>query len=196
MVTYVQEGSARVRAAQPATGAQQTLAQFNVTNPTENDVDFILHSFDSALPYLASIGSQAQWGTKPFSEKPDVVSHFTKYVRDSYELQANPAKGGPGWHDMLLYEVKTPEGQWTRVAALGISVGFPDYVPEALAGRQTRDATDFVYLKYLVTDRRAASLAKGSATQLMTVAEQQARDMGKSVCYGDCWRGNGDGLLK
>lgn len=196
MTIYAQKsGKFRIRTAQPATCASPSLSDLGVSNPDESDVDFILHAFDSALPYLASIGSEAQWGTVPFSVKPERVSHFTQYVQECYALQSYPDKGGPGWQDMYLYEVLT-DATWTRVAVAGLSVHFPDYVPLDLADDSTRKATDYVYLKYLVTDRRSGGLAKGSATQLMTFVETVSRDMGKKVCYGDCWRGNGDGLLK
>lgn len=195
MIVSSLDARTRVRAAQPATGTRQTLAELNVTNPTECDVDFILHAFDSALAYLASIGSEAQWGTIPFSAKPDQVSHFTNYVEECY-LQASANSGsGSIWQSMLLYEVKQ-DTSWTRVAALGISTAFPSYVPDSLADNSMRQAADYVYLKYLVTDRRCATLSKRSAAHLMAFAEQTAREMHMHICYGDCWRGNGDGLLK
>lgn len=196
MITYTQGGQARIRTAQPATGATHTLAELNVVDPDESDVHFVLYAFDSALPYLASIGSEAQWGTIPFSEKPERVQGFEKFVQGSYVLDASPVQDGAAWQQMVLYEIKTPDGRWSRVAAQGLATGFPDYVPEHLADKTVREATDYLYLSYLIADRRKGGLAKGSAAQLVAFADGQAKKLKKKVIYGDCWRGNNDGLLK
>ncbi|SPO23528.1 uncharacterized protein UTRI_02207 [Ustilago trichophora] len=205
MITYTQDNRARIRTAQPSasassSGSIQTLSELNVANPEENDVDFVIHAFDSALSYLASIGSEAQWGTVPFSEKPKVRQSFDEYVRKSYDLnttsQGVPASHGQSWQHLTLYEVQTEEGKWRRVAAQGVSTSFPDYVPEKLAAKEVKESSDYLYLNYLIADRRTGDLAKGAASQLVAFALQEGKARGKSFFYGDCWRGNNDGLIK
>lgn len=199
MITYTQDKLARYRTAQPASGTNQTLAELDVGNPDEDDIDFVLHAFDSALPYLASIGSEAQWGTALFSKKPERRKQFTDSVQESYGLantQHAEQSDVKRWQHMLVYEIKTPDDKWTRVAALGVSNRFPDYVPKDLASSDLRQATDYHYLNYLIADRRAGELAKGAAAQLVRYAEEQCKQHGKTTFYGDCWRGNNDGLMK
>ena len=196
MIVYTQDGRSRIRLAQPATGAKKTLTELDVTDPEESDVDFVVHAFDSALPYLASIGSEAQWGTKPFSEKPQVVQSFAKYVQESYDLYHGSIHDATPWQHMSLYEVKTPNNKWIRVSAQGLSTSFPVYVPESLADNKTRTASDYLYLNYLIADRRKGDLAKGSAAHLVKFADQRAKELNKKIVYGDCWRGNKNGLLR
>lgn len=47
------------------------------------DGEFIIAAFDSALPYLASIGSQEQWGLTPFSERDGWVAETMQQVQDA-----------------------------------------------------------------------------------------------------------------
>ncbi|KAJ1028386.1 hypothetical protein NDA16_001553 [Ustilago loliicola] len=199
MITYTADKQARFRTAQPDSGSAQTLSELNVANPDESDVDFILYAFDSALPYLASIGSEAQWGTVPFSKKPERRRSFSEYAQESYKLNAESKptlhSSTDNYQHLIVYEVQTEAG-WLRVAALGISTGFPGYVPQELAAEKVRKATDYLYLNYLIVDRRTGDLAKGSGNHLVTFATEQARSLDKRIFYGDCWRGNNDGLIK
>lgn len=199
MITYTQDKRARFRTAQPDSGSAQTLSELSVVNPDESDVDFVLHAFDSALPYLASIGSEAQWGTVPFSEKPERRKSFSEYTRESYRLNAEPnaeSQSSTGsYQHLVVYEVVT-KGGWLRVAAIGISTSFPNYVPPELAGEDVRKATDYLYLNYLIVDRRTGDLAKGAGYHLVAFATEQGKALGESIFYGDCWRGNNDGLMK
>ncbi|SPC67365.1 uncharacterized protein UHOD_02945 [Ustilago sp. UG-2017b] len=199
MFAYTSDRKARFRTAQPASDPARTLTELGVINPDESDVDFVLHAFDSALPYLASIGSEAQWGTVPFSEKPKVRESFAEYLQDSYSLNANSEPSASSnlesWQHLLIYEVQTDQG-WARVAAQGTSTSFPDYIPHDLISDELRKATDYLYLNYLIVDRRTGDLAKGAGNQLVTFAVEQGKALKKSKFYGDCWRGNRDGLMK
>lgn len=47
------------------------------------DVEFIIAAFDSALPYLASIGSHEQWGLTPFSERDGWVAETMQQIQDA-----------------------------------------------------------------------------------------------------------------
>lgn len=58
------------------------------------DGEFIIAAFDSALPYLASIGSQEQWGVTPFSQRNGWADETLQQVKDAdaYRLMG---KGEP-----------------------------------------------------------------------------------------------------
>lgn len=200
MIASTVDRFARFRTAQPATGSHQTLAELGVANPEECDLDFVLHAFDSALPYLASIGSGAQWGSVNFSEKEGLRKSFADYIAKSFQLNGAPhgisGNKDAAWNNMVLYEVAIEDGGWRRVAAMGISTSFPDYIPGGLASGEVKQGTDYMYLNYLISDRRAGELAKGAGSKLVEFGEAQSRNRGKTIFYGDCWRGNGDGLMK
>lgn len=57
--------------------------QVREADSVEGDGKFIIAAFDSALPYLASIGSQEQWGLTPFSERDGWVAETLQQVRDA-----------------------------------------------------------------------------------------------------------------
>lgn len=170
----------------------------------ETDLEFVLHAFDSALPYLASIGSEEQWGSIPFSSQPQRVKSFGEYISRSScihetESVAQAISVPPGdWKQMSLFEIRasgTPE--WRRAAAMGISLDVPEYVTSGLLSADARDKADFVYLNYLIADRRAGSHARNTAHRLVHEhAVREAKRIGKSIIYVDCWNGNGDGLVK
>lgn len=147
----------------------------------DNDDDgwFVIHAFDSALPYLASIGSEAQWGTQPFSEKPALVATILGFIRDP----------SPPWKRMVIAE--THDG--TRVAAMGLSDEMPGYVKDIDIKNR---ADDFVYLNYLIIHRNTGADAKGSGAELIKEAIQECKRQGKKRILSDCWRGNGDGLMR
>nr|CDI56939.1 conserved hypothetical protein [Melanopsichium pennsylvanicum 4] len=198
MITYTLNGKVRFRTAQPAS---IPLAPLSVADPEESDLDFILHAFDSALPYLASIGSQAQWGTQPFSEKQKVREAFENYLEQSWAINSSSSSSAcmnnkASWQHLTLYEIQKEGGQWTRVAAQGVSTSFPSYVPQSLAGKETRERSNYIYLNYLIADRRTGQQAKGAGDRLVAFAQEEARGKGKTIFFGDCWRGNGDGLMR
>ncbi|PWY98618.1 hypothetical protein BCV70DRAFT_201938 [Testicularia cyperi] len=198
----------RFRVARPAQAFQTAIesGELQLHDADETDVDFVLHSFDSALPYLLSIGSEAQWGTLPFSAKPDVVALFTQQVQQSWTTYtAAVARGkeeenaGPGWYRVVILEVRltntNTNTKWRRVAAMCVGCGIPDYVPLATIAQPDRDIHDFVYLKSFIVDRRSGTLARGSGAKLVPHAVQLAQSLAKKTLWVDCWKGNRDKLI-
>ncbi|OJJ69018.1 hypothetical protein ASPBRDRAFT_46300 [Aspergillus brasiliensis CBS 101740] len=55
--------------------------------PTPTDHAFILSTFDSSLPFLASIGSHEQWGKTPFSQRGDFSEATLKELNSSEEYR-------------------------------------------------------------------------------------------------------------
>lgn len=47
------------------------------------DGEFIIAAFDSALPYLASIGSHEQWGLTPFSDREGWAAETMQQIQDA-----------------------------------------------------------------------------------------------------------------
>ena len=57
-------------------------------------------------------------------------------------------------------------------------------------------ADPFVYVRYLVTDRRVGSLSKGSGQILLEHADEVARGLGVGRLVLDGWSGNGEVLVR
>lgn len=62
-----------------------TLLQFHVREAESSNRDdkFVFAAFDSALPYLASIGSHEMWGLTPFSERDGWTTETSQQVKDA-----------------------------------------------------------------------------------------------------------------
>lgn len=60
-------------------------AKFHVreADSAAHDGEFIIAAFDSALPYLASIGSHEQWGLTPFSERKGWAAETMQQIQDA-----------------------------------------------------------------------------------------------------------------
>jgi hypothetical protein len=57
---------------------------FNIRDASlAKDKDFIISVFDASLPYLESIGSQAQWGSTPFSQQPGWTDETQGQIQES-----------------------------------------------------------------------------------------------------------------
>lgn len=174
---------------------------------SETDLEFVLRAFDSALPYLASIGSEAQWGTIPFSQRPQTVQSWSEYIAESNRIHKKDSstestnstiEDVESWKQMVILEIRPQESsEWRRVAAMGISVEVPDYVTPDLLAQEIRQEAKFIYLNYLIADRRAVVLARNTAQKLVKEhAIPEAKRIGKHTIYVDCWRGNQGGLVK
>ncbi|KAK0530986.1 hypothetical protein OC834_003119 [Tilletia horrida] len=120
------------------------------------DDHFVLTAFDSALPYLASIGSGAQWGDVPFTAKPERVKEMHDFCARSdrvraleEEQESSAALQQQGsvvqvprmeWSKLLIAEAHTHMETETetdgtkaiRVAGAGMSLHAPGYVVRAL----------------------------------------------------------------
>ncbi|EPQ28699.1 uncharacterized protein PFL1_04002 [Pseudozyma flocculosa PF-1] len=173
---------------------------------TETDLAFILSAFDSALPYLSSIGSAQQWGDIPFSSRPKTRTEFAQFIRSSYRLSLLPRDGdgdgdgqgeeGGRWCRMIL----ALRGE-TRVAACGLSTWLPDYLPPSLVDQIRQRLHDddgsaprFLYLNYLITHRFRPS--RGAGAQLIHHALDLARHRRIPWILVDCWCGNAGGLVR
>lgn len=127
------------------------------------DDKFVLAAFDSALPYLASIGSHEMWGLTPFSQRDGWAAKTSQQVKDaeSYrltgqgealrifiveaELPAAVGEGRPG-SDLRILKDATDKGHelQTRIrpedGRHALPVGFAfvreDWIPQYIASQE------------------------------------------------------------
>lgn len=199
-----------------------------------DDATFILHAFDSALPYLSARGSGAQWGDVPFSEKPKVVEEVKEYVRRSArseyaDEEQQGQEGQEEWTRILIAEtpvssnrlnelshaldsdappshmIKDDEPVCVRTGALCLTSSAPSYAhrycPPEAQERLSPSLTGstggpFLYIAYLIVDRRVGDWGKGTGGRLLQEAKKEARSRNCTRLLVDCWRGNGGGLIR
>ncbi|KAE8220948.1 hypothetical protein CF319_g5607 [Tilletia indica] len=149
------------------------------------DDHFVLTAFDSALPYLASIGSGAQWGSTPFTSKPAVVKDMHDFLvrsdkihalerehQDSQGVDAATAAKSvfeaessrtqkSNWNKLIVAEVLRPNSDPN-------SSGQADPIKVRVAGAG---------LSAHVPDYLVASMSRYFPTSTTTVTPQQLQDI-------------------
>jgi hypothetical protein len=170
----------------------------------------ILSFTDSQLPHLASVGSGEQWGTASISANPASQEKYKNLILRSEEAQT---WGGADWLRISILEVEVefntlsdeirslvpPQDGYGELCRLPVAA----VVLEGRSSAYTRpvvpeqDVGDpFVYVRYLVTDRRVGFLSKGSGRILLEHAEEVARGLGVGRLVLDGWSGNGEVLVR
>ncbi|MFI9781996.1 GNAT family N-acetyltransferase [Kitasatospora sp. NPDC051984] len=127
----------------------------------------LLSLIDGAVAWLTAQGRTGQWGSVPWSQRPESVARAEQACREQLVRVAERAAGGGD--------------------ALGISVlseDAPSYAPPA----PERE----LYVRWLVTDRVHSGSGIGSA--LIADALREARGRGIDLLRVDCYAG-GDGRL-
>ncbi|KAH7067183.1 hypothetical protein FB567DRAFT_616020 [Paraphoma chrysanthemicola] len=127
------------------------LYQFSIRDAELAKCDdfFVKSVFDASLPYLESIGSLAQWGSTPFSQRPGWVEDTQQQIQES---ERNRLAGTTDALRILIVEAELAEqavaaldlkDMHSRVSDDGrhfVSVGFaflrgnwfPKYLPVAI----------------------------------------------------------------
>lgn len=169
----------------------------------------LLKNFDSQLPWLSTIGSSAQWGSSPVSGKEDLQAKYRAKVEKS-ELEWD-RPWSETWTRAYIAEVEVAEEDLTTglpelavqgpngtfripVAAMILAGESFDYVRSILPKQDENDA--FVYLAYLLSDRRIRPFGKGAGAALISYAKEEDRALGLKRLCSDCWRGNDRRLVK
>nr|WP_106583192.1 GNAT family N-acetyltransferase [Murinocardiopsis flavida] len=129
------------------------------------DVPALLGLFDQAVAWLAARGRAAQWGDRPWSERPERVDMVRGLV-DGGDLWIAESGGGAAGA-LLVAEQPMP------------------YVPAA-AERE-------LYIRLLITARTHAGEGIGAA--LLDRARQEAADRGIALLRVDCWAGGDGALI-
>lgn len=170
----------------------------------------ILEFTDSQLPYLAKIGSAGQWGSASVSVRDAAQQKYKRLVERSEEEQI----WGADWIKIFVLDVEvenddglsdevrglvTSRDRESRhvtlpVAAMILEGRSSDYTRAVLPEQDAKDP--FVYVRYLVTDRRVGKLSKGSGQKLLEYADEVAKSLGIGRLCLDGWNGNDYLLVK
>ncbi|PYI01153.1 hypothetical protein BO78DRAFT_401497, partial [Aspergillus sclerotiicarbonarius CBS 121057] len=171
--------------------------------PIEADLAFIVSTYDSALPFLDSIGNPDQWGSIPFSQRGDFANETLSELHHSEDYRLTGTSNDNGlrifivereYHDEPL---NTELSSHLRVAADSrrfLPVGFaqtrenwvPTYVksqPHLQIPDTERD--DFIYLEVIVTDSRVGGLRRGAGAALITGIRDYGRSRQKKAFWVD-----------
>jgi GNAT superfamily N-acetyltransferase len=140
-------------------------ARLEIRKGGEDDVPAILGMLDRAVAWLVAQGHTGQWGTEPWSARPQAVARVHDYVRTRAPWLAEV--GGE------------PAGTLVLSPRPAHNVA-PADEPE-------------VYVQLLVSDRRFAGRGVGAALLAHAVAE--ARRQGVGLLRVDCYAGNGGRLI-
>jgi hypothetical protein len=200
--------------------AKTSIFQIRDAGLTPDDEDFIIEAFDSTLPFLASVGSGAQWGSTPFSE----ISGFRDQIKGQLEKSEKHRKAGEGEHvrvfiaeveqdvssalspdqaeggDTLRYRTDADGKRFLSVGAAVMQDHFVTYITQhELLAPLVADAisnADFLYLKIMVTDHRAGGARKGAGSAIIDKMKDYTAQSGKKTLFVDGWRGNDGRLIK
>ena len=180
----------------------------------EGDDSFVISVFDASLPYLESIGSLAQWGSTPFSQRPGWVGETQRQVRES---ERSRISGTTDALRILIVEAELVEqasaaldlkNMHSRVSDDGrffVSLGFafvrgnwfPTYLPAATVPQVAQpELEESLYVEVMVSDNRAKDLFGGVGTALLQGVQDYGRSRGKKALYLDGWAGNERKLIR
>ncbi|MGW6912412.1 GNAT family N-acetyltransferase [Kitasatospora sp. NPDC054939] len=122
---------------------------------------------DAAVAWMNERGNTQQWGTIPYSQRPDGPARVARYLTENQPHLA--------------------ELDGIPVGALVLDTGPSPQLPIAPAGEPER------YVRLLVSDRRHAGLGVGAA--LLAHAAEETRRAGVALLRVDCWAGGGGELV-
>lgn len=169
----------------------------------------LLQYVDSQLAWLATIGSATQWGSDPRSVQEDTRAKYRAKIAQS-EAEWD-RKYDEEWLRAYIAEMVVDSNDLTSeqralsteasnnklhlaVAGMILAGRSMDYVRPILPRQDDDDP--FLYLSYLLSDRRVRPFGKGAGADLIAHAVDEARRLGlKRICT-DCWRGNEHRLVK
>ncbi|KAK3710987.1 hypothetical protein LTR37_010008 [Vermiconidia calcicola] len=169
------------------------------------DPERLLDNFDSQLPWLATKGSGGQWGSTRRGDKADKQEEYRAKVKRSEtyvdqplsqdwirtyiaEVEARAEDLDPEIRKLSSTEVDGRGQVRVPVAGMVLDAKSADYVRSILPERDEEDP--FVYLHYLLSDRRTSSIGKGAGAALIAHAKEELRKLGVERMCCDCWRGN------
>jgi hypothetical protein len=178
------------------------------------DEAFVISVFDASLPYLSSLGSQAQWGSIPFSQRPGWIDETQRQMREAEQnavsnttdalrilvLEAEFSKQDVAAFDCKDVYLSTVDDGRCRVA-----VGFafvrgnwlPKYLPKAAvdqSGQVRREES--LYVEVMVSDNRIKDGIRGVGAALLRELRRWGCSRGKKVLYLDGWAGNERKLIR
>lgn len=172
----------------------------------------LLANFDSQLSWLASVGSDGQWGSEPRSNNEKFKKKCRSQVQRSEAAMAQGGGFHPEWAGAYILEaeveaeslsddVESLAGETQKdgrvrvpVAAMVLEAKAPEYVRPVLPEQDVQDP--FIFLSYLLSDRRTSSINKGAGGVLIKHSKDKVQKLGIRRICGDCWAGNDRKLVK
>lgn len=165
----------------------------------------VLAYFDSQLSWLATVGSGDQWGSETRGNDEKVQEKYRRKIEQSEANMAQPYEYRPDWIRAYVIEAEADAeslGEEVKqlvdgccvgrvrvpVAAMVLETESPEYVRSVLPEQD--DADPFIYLAYLLSDRRTSSINKGAGAALIRHAKEEVKKLAIRRICGDCWRGN------
>lgn len=136
------------------------MATFRIRTGSAADAPAVVGLFDEAVAWLVARGQEGQWGTTPWSQRPELVARTHAWAR------------GDG------LRIAQEDGDATPVGALVLGAHPPHVEPI--------DEPE-AYVEALVSSRAHAGRRIGA--QLVASAAEEARDAGAAVLRVDCWAG-------
>lgn len=133
---------------------------------TVDDESSLLELFDEAVRWLAGKGLGGQWGTQPWSERPDRRERISRLARSS---------------ELTIAEVGDQV-----VGALEVSESSPSYAP------QVHENNLYIYM--LLTSRQL--IGQGIGRALLNHARADCRTRGLELLRVDCWAGGEQRLVR
>jgi ribosomal protein S18 acetylase RimI-like enzyme len=139
---------------------------FPIRTGSADDIAGLLELYDEAVEWLAGQGRQGQWGSQPFSRRPELVMRLEE-VAERGELRIAEDNSG-----------KLAGALWLTSA--------PSYAPAATEPE--------VYLEGFIVGRRYAGLGVGET--LLEAAQAEAAARGATQLRLDCWAGGDQALIR
>ncbi|KAH7069797.1 hypothetical protein BKA63DRAFT_88880 [Paraphoma chrysanthemicola] len=189
--------------------------QFSIRDASlvEGDDSFITSVFDASLAYLESIGSLAQWGSIPFSQRPGWIEGTKKQIEESernhisnvtdalriFILEAELAGQANVAHDLKDMHLRvSDEGRCYVSVAFAFVRGswFPTYLPATIVSQAGQMLKENLYVEVMVNDNRTKNTFRGVGAALLQEVQNQARSWGKKALYLDGWAGNNGKLIR
>ena len=178
------------------------------------DKGFIVSVFDGSLPYMVSIGSQAQWGSTPFSQRPGWIDETQQQIQDS---ELSSISNTTDALRVLILEVEVTKQEFhdlhrenihSRTGHGGfyyIAAGFafvrghwlPKYLPASVIAQVDQaHLNETLYVEVMVSDSGMRDLFPGIGAALLREVRIWGYSRGKTALYLDGWSGNERKLIR
>ena len=174
------------------------------------DNERVLAFFDSQLQWLETVGSHAQWGSNTRGDDETSQKKYHSKIQRSEACVGKPYSSD--WIRAYILEAEVDADSLSAevrqlsdppkddgrarvpVAAMILESKSSDYVRSVLP--EADDDDPFIFLAYLLSDRRTSSINKGAGAVLINYAKDEARQLGIRRITSDCWAGNDRKLIR
>lgn len=165
-----------------------------------DDAQFMTAAFDSCLPFQASIGSEAQWGSQLFSQVEGFLAKQQRAIEDANKYRLTGE--GESYQVWIAETERDGDGDGeTGLVPVGHATTRANFWPDYVSNQNhlkdlTTTAKNFTFLVVLVTDFTAGPLRKGVGATLIQHVKACAENEKRDTIYVDCWAGNNGKLVR